>query len=115
MNENELMIDEEMPEDPFFEIQTKQDVDDIINKLDGQLMKIYEMNMLLNQRKTEIGKSGARITSKRKIKGKNFLGKPGSSIISLSERIIGNFNIRKRKQSEMANNLNRRRRKRYLR
>ena len=98
MNENELMIDEEIYEDPFFEIQTKQDVDDIINKLDAQLREIYEMNMFLDLRKKKMEYPGASSTWQGKNRRKNRLRGSVSSAISLKERIIGNFNVRKKRQ-----------------
>lgn len=115
MNDSDLIIDEEIYEDPFFEIQTKQDVDDIIDKLDDQLWKIYEMNMFLDLRKKEMVTPGASITWQGKNRRKNRLRGSVSSAISLKERIIGNFNVRKRRQSSGMNVFKVKKRKRNFR
>lgn len=115
MNDMELILDELIEEEPFFEIRTKQDIDEIVEKLDRQLWKIYEMNLYLDTMKKEMGTSGARRTNYGKTRKRSSLKGPVSSAIKLKEMIIGNFYVRKRGQYGSSNNMNRKRRRRYRR
>jgi hypothetical protein len=103
MSDEELILDEDKEKDPFFKIETKQDVDDIIDKLDSQLSKIYEMNTFYNIRTEDAGKSAARITPKRMFRMKGYVKSPMPSAIKIKERIVGNFSIRKKGRSLFQN------------